>query len=43
LGLAVCHRIVEQHGGMIEAESRAERGTVFHLRFPLHAVEKGVA
>ena len=43
LGLAVCHRIVEQHGGMIEAESRAERGTVFHLRFPLDAVEKGVA
>ena len=43
LGLAVCHRIVEQHGGIIEAESRPERGTVFHLRFPLDAVEKGVA
>ena len=43
LGLAVCHRIVEQHGGSIQADSSPERGTVFHLRFPLDAVEKGGA
>ena len=35
LGLAVCRRIVEQHEGSIAAESSAERGTTFHLRFPL--------
>jgi two-component system, sensor histidine kinase FlrB len=43
LGLAVCHRIVEQHGGSIQAESNPDRGTIFHLCFPLDAVEKGVA
>jgi two-component system sensor histidine kinase FlrB len=43
LGLAVCHRIVEQHGGSIQAESNPERGTTFHLCFPLDAMEKGVA
>lgn len=43
LGLAVCRRIVEQHGGTIDAESNPERGTIFHLCFPIDAVEKGVA
>lgn len=35
LGLAVCRRIVEQHGGSIRAESRPDRGTVFRLCLPL--------
>jgi signal transduction histidine kinase len=34
LGLAVCHRIVEQHGGSIVAESRPGHGATFRLRLP---------
>jgi two-component system sensor histidine kinase FlrB len=34
LGLAVCHRILEQHGGSIKAESRAGQGATFRLRLP---------
>jgi two-component system sensor histidine kinase FlrB len=35
MGLAVCRRIVEQHGGTIVAQSRPGRGAVFTLSFPL--------
>jgi two-component system sensor histidine kinase FlrB len=34
LGLAVCHRIVEQHGGSIDAESNPGYGAIFRLRLP---------
>ena len=34
LGLAVCHRIVEAHGGRIEVESRPGQGTVFSVWLP---------
>jgi two-component system sensor histidine kinase HydH len=34
LGLAVVHRIVEQHGGVIRAESEPGKGSVFFLRLP---------
>lgn len=37
LGLAVCRRILEQHGGRIEAESRPGQGAAFRLRLPRHA------
>jgi len=34
LGLAVCRRIMEQHGGRIEVESRCGHGARFRLRLP---------
>ena len=34
LGLAVCRRIPEQHGGSIEAESKAGHGATFRVRLP---------
>jgi signal transduction histidine kinase len=35
LGLAVCRRIVEQHGGTIAAANRAGAGASFRVTFPL--------
>jgi len=41
LGLAVCRRIVEQHGGTIEATSRPGAGAVFTLTLPLVQTARG--
>jgi len=35
LGLSVAHGIIHEHGGLIDLESSAARGTTFHLMFPL--------
>jgi two-component system NtrC family sensor kinase len=36
LGLATCHRIVEQHNGEINVTSTAGEGTTFVVRLPIH-------
>ena len=35
LGLAICKRIVELHGGMIWAESEIGTGSAFHIWLPM--------
>ena len=40
LGLPICRRIVEDHGGSIWAESQPGQGTTFTLRFPLKPVDR---
>jgi signal transduction histidine kinase len=40
LGLSVSYGIVEEHGGVIEVESKPGEGTVFRLEFP--SVKKAV-
>lgn len=35
LGLYIVHKIIEEHGGCIVAESEPEKGTVFCIRLPL--------
>ena len=34
LGLAVCQRVVQQHGGTVRASSQIGRGTIFRMEFP---------
>ena len=34
LGLAVCRKIIEEHGGMIHVSSRPGEGTEFHISLP---------
>ncbi len=36
LGLPICRRIVEEHGGAITVESEPGRGTTFRVRLPTH-------
>jgi len=36
LGLAVCRRLIEQHGGRIEAISKKNKGTTIRFFLPLH-------
>ncbi len=39
MGLAICRRIVERHGGKIHARSRPGEGTVFTVTLPTHQPE----
>jgi len=37
IGLALVHRIVQEHGGEIDVQSRPGAGTTFTLTLPAHA------
>jgi signal transduction histidine kinase len=41
LGLTVCRKIVEQHGGSIAVSSRPGEGTAFTVQFPLEPAFRG--
>ncbi|HXJ85909.1 MAG TPA: ATP-binding protein [Candidatus Binatia bacterium] len=42
LGLSVCRKIIEQHGGAIHAANRSQHGAIFTVTFPLTDVPEGV-
>lgn len=39
MGLAICRRIVSQHGGEISFKTEEKKGSMFIVRIPLHASE----
>ena len=43
LGLSICHSIVRQHGGRLEARPRPGGGTVFQMTLPLSPARTEVA
>src|SRR5437867_1354288 len=43
LGLSVVHGIIQEHGGQIEVESELQKGTAFHISFPLVRSDSKVA
>lgn len=42
-GLAVCHRVVENHGGVIRVDSSPGQGATFTVRLPLRVAESASA
>ncbi len=41
LGLTVTHKIIEEHGGMIEVESQADQGAAFRVLLPVSRAVHG--
>jgi PAS domain S-box-containing protein len=37
IGLAICKKILDNHNGVIEAESKLGEGTTFHIYLPVHS------
>jgi signal transduction histidine kinase len=43
LGLPICERIIKNHGGRIEVESRSGKGTTFRIFLPVDHQPESVA
>lgn len=41
MGLPICKKFVESHGGSIEVESEVGKGTVFTVKLPIHQEDGG--
>ncbi|MBY0429925.1 MAG: hypothetical protein K2Q10_01905, partial [Rhodospirillales bacterium] len=41
MGLALCKKIVERHGGKLWVESREDEGATFYFSFPASLVSEG--
>ena len=41
IGLAICRRIVDRHGGTVTARSTPGRGSTFVIRLPVHQAQEG--
>jgi signal transduction histidine kinase len=39
LGLAICHMIVERHGGQLTASSDGKSGTLFRFILPIEGTK----
>ncbi|MEM0951546.1 MAG: ATP-binding protein [Cyanobacteria bacterium P01_H01_bin.74] len=37
LGLSICYRIIEQHGGLLSVSSEKSNGTVFEISLPIYS------